>query len=265
MVDPGPATTFENLVEGLAGLGVGPKDLRHVALTHVHLDHAGATGDVVRAFPRATVHIHEDGAPHMVDPTRLVASTRRTFGEAHDRLWGEVRPVPADRIRPWRPGEVGPWKGLRPFSTPGHLGHHVAYLDERDGTLFSGDSMGIVLGDAAPTHPPTPPPAVDLRAWARTLDAIVAVAPERFGATHFGFHGSVPDRIAQLRRKLEALEARVRGAMARGDGDDAARYDREVRDALTPFLGQGEVQRYFDMFTALNDYAGVRFYLERHP
>jgi len=265
VVDPGPATTFGNLVEGLAALGVGRRDLRHVALTHVHLDHAGATGDLVREFPRATVHIHVDGAPHMVDPARLVASTRRTFGEAHDRLWGEVRPVPADRIRAWRPGEAGPWKGLRPVSTPGHISHHVAYLDERDGTLFSGDSMGIVLADAAPSHPPTPPPAVDLRAWSGTLATIAAVAPERFGATHFGLHGSVPDRVEQLRRKLGELEARVRGALARDDADDAVRYDREVRDELAPFLGDGEVQRYFDVFTALNDYAGVRFYLERNP
>ena len=266
LVDPGPATTFQTLVQGLAALGLGPRDLRHVALTHVHLDHAGATGDVVRVFPRATVHIHVDGAPHMSDPTRLVASTRRTFGEDHDRLWGETRPVPADRIRTWRPGEPGPWKGLRPLPTPGHIGHHLAYLDERDGTLFSGDSMGIVLADAAPTHTATPPPSVNLRAWVRTLDDIAAVAPERFGPTHFGFHGSVTARVAQLRERLEALEARVRDAMARGEAEaDVGRYDREIRDELAPYLAEGEVRRYFDVFKVANDYAGVRFYLERNP
>lgn len=265
VVDPGPASTLPNLLGGLARLGVGPRDLRHVALTHVHLDHAGSTGALVAVFPEANVHIHADGAPHMVDPSRLVASTRRTFGEAHDRLWGEVRPVPADRILAWQPGQEGPWAGLRPLSTPGHIGHHVAYLDERDGTLFSGDSMGIVLAETAPTHPPTPAPAIDLRAWERTLEEISAVAPERFGATHFGFHRDVPARVAQLRERLSALEARVRGAMARGDAEDALRYDREVRDELAPFRGREEVERYFDMFTAANDYAGVRFYLERNP
>lgn len=265
-MDPGPATTFARLVEGLSALGVGGRDLRHVALTHVHLDHAGATGHLVRAFPEVTVHIHAGGAPHIADPTRLVASTRRTFGEAHDRLWGEVRPVPADRIRVWSPGEAGPFKGLWAMATPGHIGHHVAYIDERDGTLFSGDSMGIVLADAAPTHPPTPPPAVDLRAWARTLDTIAAIGPERFGATHFGFHGSVEDRAVQLRERLAALEARVRDALARGDVDaDAGRYDREVRDELTPFLAEGQAQQYFDVFAAANDYAGVRFYLASNP
>ena len=104
LVDPGPATTFERLQEGLEEHGVGPRDLRHVLLTHVHLDHAGATGDLVNAFPEATVHVHEDGAPHMVDPTRLVKSTRRTFGDAHDRLWGVTRAVPAHRIQAWRVG-----------------------------------------------------------------------------------------------------------------------------------------------------------------
>lgn len=265
LVDPGPTTTLPTLLDGLSGLGVEADAVRHIALTHVHLDHAGSTGDAVARFPKATVHVHADGAPHMVDPTRLVASTRRTFGEAHDRLWGDVRPVPADRIRAWEPDGPGPWKGLRPLSTPGHISHHLAYLDERDGTLFSGDSMGIILADEAPSHPPTPPPAIDLRAWEGTLEEISAVGPERFGATHFGLHGNVPDRVAQLRGKLAELEARVRRAMAAGDDDDARRYDREVRDALAPYLGRDEVERYFDMFTAATDYAGVRFYLERNP
>lgn len=264
LVDPGPSTSLPRLLEGLGEHGVGAGDLRHVVLTHVHLDHAGATGHLTAAFPRATVLVHADGAPHMVDPTRLVASTRRTFGEAHDRLWGEVLPVPVDRVRAWRPGDPGPWKGLRPLATPGHIGHHLAYLDERNGTLFAGDAMGIVLA-GAPTHPPTPPPAIDLRAWEGTLHGILEVGPERFGATHFGIHGDVPGRVTQLRDGLRALELRVRVAMAGGDEEDAARYDREVRDRLAPFVGREEVERYFDMFTAATDWAGVRFYLERNP
>lgn len=266
VVDPGPSTTLTALLAGLSRLDVGPHDLRHIALTHVHLDHAGATGHLVQVFPGAVVHIHADGAPHMVDPTRLVASTRRTFGEAHDRLWGDVRPVPADRIRPWRPGDQGPWPGLRAVPTPGHIAHHLAYLHEAGGVLFAGDSMGLVLGPKAPTQPTTPPPAVDLRAWERTLDAIAAVAPERVGPTHFGLHGSVPDRVDQLRRKLAGLEARVRAAMARGDAaEDALRYDREVREEMAPYVGKAEVDRYFNLFAAATDYAGVRFYLERNP
>jgi glyoxylase-like metal-dependent hydrolase (beta-lactamase superfamily II) len=265
VVDPGPATTFPRLREELERLGIGPRDLRHVLLTHVHLDHAGSTGHVVEAFPSARVHVHADGAPHMVDPVRLVASTRRTFGDAHDRLWGEVRPVPPDRVRPWEPDSRRPVSAIEPIPTPGHIAHHLAYLDERDGTLFSGDSMGIVLGDDAPTHPPTPPPAIDLRAWERTLDEIAVIGPERFAATHFGLHGDVPGRIRQLGERLVTLEARVRAATAAGDESDADRYEREVRAELSKYLGREAVDGYFDMFTAATDWAGVKFYLDRNP
>ena len=265
VIDPGPTPCLDVLREGLRGLGVGAGDLHHIVLTHVHLDHAGATGHLVRDFPRASVYVHGDGAPHMVDPEKLVASTRRTFGEAHDRLWGQVLPVPADRIQAWRAGDRGPVEGLRALSTPGHISHHLAYLDEEDGMLFSGDCMGIVLGEGAPTHPPTPPPSLDLMAWERTLDDLAAVAPERFGATHFGVHAHVPERIAQLREGLASVERRVRDAVARDDLDDAQRYDREVRERLSPFREPGRVDEYFDMFTAATDWAGVKFYVERNP
>jgi len=194
-----------------------------------------------------------------------VASTRRTFGDAHDRLWGDVLPVPHHRIRAWSPGDAGPVEHWRAIPTPGHIAHHLAYLDERDGTMLSGDAMGIVLADEAPSHPPTPPPSVDLRAWERTLDDIAAVGPERFGATHFGLHGNVPDRVRQMRERLKRVEARVRAAIDSGDGGDADRYDREVRDELAAFLGTDEVERYFDMFSAATDWAGVKFYVERNP
>lgn len=264
IIDPGPTTTLDGLVAQLAGHGVGPKDLRHIALTHIHLDHAGATGHLVEHFPNAIVHVHEDGASHMVDPTRLVASTRRTFGDAHDRLWGEMRPVAADRIQAWHGGAGSVWPGLRPIPTPGHIQHHLAYLDERDGTLFSGDSMGIVLG-GGPTHPATPPPSVDLRAWDGTLAEISAIGPERFGATHFGLHGDVPGRVAQMAGVLAALEGRVRIALEEGDRTDADRFNEETIEALAPFMGEEDVTKYFEMFPAATDWAGVAFYLERNP
>src|SRR5690606_4495640 len=264
IVDPGPATTLDRLVEELAARGIGPADLRHVVLTHVHLDHAGATGHLMGLFPEAVVHVHEDGASHMVDPERLVSSTRRTFGDAHDRLWGEVKPVPAERVRAWRRGEAGPWKRLRPMPTPGHINHHLAYLDERDGTLYSGDCMGIILG-GGPTHPPTPPPAVDLRAWPRTLSEIRGVAPERVAVTHFGIHGDVELRRVELDERLAALEARVRAALEDGDEQDAARFDHEVREELAPHMGREQVDRYFDMFSAATDWEGVAFYVNRNP
>ncbi len=267
IIDPGPTTTLERLAAELESLGIGAGDLRHVLLTHIHLDHAGATGHLLERFPNARVQVHEDGASHLVDPERLVSSTRRTFGELHDRLWGVVKPVPVDRIDAWRPGERGPWPGLRPVSTPGHISHHVAYLDERDGTLFSGDSMGIALA-GGPQHPPTPPPAVKLPDWRRTLDEIGEIGPERFGATHFGFHDDVEARRLQLRERLDALEARVRAAIAIGIDEeeaDAARFEQEVREELAPYMGEERVNRYFDMFPASTDWTGVAFYVKRNP
>jgi len=264
IIDPGPTSTLDCLTAELGRLGVGPGDLRHVLLTHIHLDHAGATGHLLERFPDAVVHVHEDGAPHMIDPERLVASTRRTFGDAHDKLWGDVKPVPAPRIRVWRPGEPGPWRGLRPLSTPGHIQHHIAYLDERDGTLYSGDAMGNPLAGAPPL-PPTPPPAVNLRAWARTLESIAQIAPERFGAAHFGFRSDVEACRMALGRRLDALEARVRRALDEGNESDAADYELEVRRELAPFMGEEGVERYLGLFSAANDWAGVAFYLNRNP
>jgi glyoxylase-like metal-dependent hydrolase (beta-lactamase superfamily II) len=265
LVDPGPSTSLGELNRGLEQHGLTVCDLRHVLLTHVHLDHAGATGDLAAMNPALTVHVHMDGAVHMAQPEKLVASTRRTFGELHDLLWGEVRPVPQDRIRPWVPGERFPLAPMRPISTPGHIAHHVAWLDESDGTLMAGDSLGIILGAGAPTHPATPPPAVDLEAWPHTLDEILAIAPERVGVTHFGLHADAADRVEQMRDRLRELTMRVMAAVERGDEDDAARYNDEVRHHLSQHADADRVERYFDCFGAESDWAGVAFYLKRNP
>ena len=263
MVDPGPSSTLGALEAGLARHGVPVEELRHVLLTHVHLDHAGAAGHLAARAPRATVRLHEEGAPHLADPARLVASTRRTFGDAHDRLWGDVRPVPAHRLRGWRPGEGATVAGLRPLHTPGHIDHHVAWLDESDGTLLAGDALGIVLALEAPTHPPTPPPGVDLEAWHRTLDEVEVVGPERIGVAHAGMHAAA-GRAGELREGLDALEARVRKAVRENAVDsDARAWAREVRERQSAFRPAEEVERYFDVFRAETDYRGVERYVRK--
>jgi glyoxylase-like metal-dependent hydrolase (beta-lactamase superfamily II) len=209
------------------------------------------------------VHMHAEGAPHVADPEKLVASTRRTFGDAHDRLWGEVLPVPADRIRPWEPGRRGPLRHLRALPTPGHIGHHLAYLDETDGTLYSGDSMGIILAPGAPTHPPTPPPAIDIAAWQQTLERIGGVRPALVAPTHFGVHDRVEERRHQLAERLAKLEARVRVALERGLEHDAIDYENEVREEISAHRERALVDRYFDVFPAATDWAGVRRYVEK--
>lgn len=263
LVDPGPSTTLETLRRGLADRGLALGDLDHVLLTHVHLDHAGVTGHLVGEVPGLTVHAHADAAAHLVDPERLVASTRRTFGDDHDRLWGPVKPVPAARIRAWSPGDDGPLPHLEALATPGHIDHHVAYLDRTSGTLFAGDAMGIVLSDAAPTHPPTPPPSLNVEAWFQTLERIRRADPDRIAVAHFGVHGRVRDRVRQLHDRLRDLQARVRDAMDRGDDEDAERYEAEVRELQSRFLPESRARRYFGVFGAATDWRGVKFYLER--
>lgn len=264
IVDPGPSSTVEALEVRIVEQGLRLEDVRHVVLTHVHLDHAGASGHLARRIPHLAVHVHEDGGVHMADPTRLVASTRRTFGDAHDRLWGEVWPVPRDRIRAWRPGERSPFRYLRPFHTPGHIDHHLAWLDERTGTLMAGDAMGIILDPEAPTHPPTPPPSVDLAAWRGTLNGLLPIGPERVGVAHFGLHDDVLARREALMAGLEALEDRVGRAIEEDRVErDAERYEEEVRQRQASARPREEVDRYFDTFRASTDYRGVERYLRK--
>ena len=263
IVDPGPSTSLSGLEDGLAEVGVGFSDVRHILLTHVHLDHAGGTGHLVSRFPHLEVHVHADGAPHMADPERLVASTRRTFGEAHDRLWGDVDPVPVECISAWEPGGRLPVPGVRAFATPGHISHHVSYLAEADGTFVAGDALGVILAPGAPTYPPTPPPSVDVQAWLETLDGLESVDPDAFGVSHFGVHDDFTGRLSELRDRLSALRDRVEAALASGNDSDRDVYEREVREAVSMFRPRDEVDGYFDAFSAAVDWDGMRLYLER--
>ncbi len=267
IVDPGPSTSLDGLEASLAELGVGLPDIRHVLLTHVHLDHAGGTGHLVSRLPHLQVHVHADGAPHMADPERLVASTRRTFGEAHDRLWGDVTPVPAECIRPWEPAGRAPASmpipGVRAFATPGHISHHVSYLAEADGTFVAGDALGVILAPGAPSYPPTPPPSVDVPAWLETLHTLESVDPDTFGVSHFGIHDGFAGRLSEMRERLSALRDRVEAALESGNDSDRDVYELEIREAISVFRPREEVDGYFDAFSAAVDWDGMRLYLER--
>ncbi len=238
-------------------------DLRHVLLTHVHLDHAGVSGHLASENPRVTVHVHEDGAPHMADPERLVSSTRRTFGEAHDRLWGEMLPVPEASLRAWSPGSEPPLAGVLAVPTPGHISHHVSYLIERDGLFLAGDALGIILVPGGPTYPPTPPPSLDVRAWVETLESLAELDPELLGVAHSGLHDGFHERRLEMLEGLIALEARVERALADGDLSDREAFADEVRERIAQHRPAAEVDRYFTTFSPVTDWDGMRFYLER--
>jgi glyoxylase-like metal-dependent hydrolase (beta-lactamase superfamily II) len=176
LFDCGPSTTIDALTAGLAERGLSLTDVRHLLLSHIHLDHAGAAGTLVREHPALQVHVSAIGAPHLVDPSRLEKSARRLYGDTFDSLWGELAPVPQENVHPVGDRVLG----LDCFAAPGHASHHVCYLDP-DGTLYAGDACGVRVVPGRFVMPPTPPPEVDVEAWEETLDEIERRAPEHVG------------------------------------------------------------------------------------
>jgi glyoxylase-like metal-dependent hydrolase (beta-lactamase superfamily II) len=208
LVDPGPAASLDGLLAAL-----GDTEPRALLLTHIHLDHAGAAGSLVRRWPGLEVWVHERGARHVVDPSRLIASATRLYGDDMDRLWGEILPVPEANLRVLTGGErVGDW---RVAYTPGHASHHVSYLHEPTGSAFTGDVAGVRIGDG-PVIPPTPPPDIDLEAWRDSLDVLESWRAERVGVTHFGTFTDVERHLSELREGLDRWGERARHTDADG-------------------------------------------------
>lgn len=201
--DCGPATCIPALKEGLARRGFELQDIRHLLLSHIHLDHAGAAGSLVREHPELRVHVSEIGAPHVVDPSRLEASARRLYGEAFDPLWGELAPVPEENVAVAGDRVVG----LECFPSPGHASHHVCYLHQ-DGTLYAGDAAGVRIEGGRHVLPVSPPPDVDVEGWFRTFEEIERRQPERIAVTHFGVFEDVSLHLALVRAELERWAAR---------------------------------------------------------
>jgi glyoxylase-like metal-dependent hydrolase (beta-lactamase superfamily II) len=199
LVDPGPESCVETLLEALGG-----ERPRAILLTHIHFDHAGASGALVRRWPDLEVHVHARGARHLADPSRLVASAARLYGgeEGLRRLWGEVVPVPQANLRVLEGGETGILDAYRVAYAPGHASHHVAYLHEPTGTALVGDVGGVRIPPCDAVVMPTPPPDIDVAAWERSLDTLASWAPERLGITHWG-------EVADVGPHLESCRARL--------------------------------------------------------
>ena len=216
VVDPGPASTLEKLRGGIGQLGFELRDLVAVLLTHIHLDHAGATGTLARAAPGAMVYVHELGAPHLADPGKLLGSATRLYGARMDELWGEVAPVPGDRIAPLRGGEVlqlGTYR-FEVAYTPGHASHHVCYLETASKTVFVGDTAGIHGPRLPVVLPVTPPPDFDLDAWLGSIETILAWKPREIVLTHYG-PGREPVRhFTELREGLLSWAGYAKASLA---------------------------------------------------
>ena len=201
LLDCGPTTCLDALEAGIAAHSLALTDVRHLLLTHIHLDHAGAAGVLVRKHPGLQVHVSPIGAPHLVDPERLEKSARRLYGDTFDSLWGELAPVPAANVHPLDWAVDGAVLGLESFPTPGHAPHHVCYLDP-DGTLYAGDACGVRVLPGRSVLPPTPPPDTDVEAWETTLDEIGRRDPERLALIHFGVAEDVTRHLDELRLRL---------------------------------------------------------------
>ena len=247
LFDCGPTTTIAALESGLAEHGVTLTDVRHLLLSHIHLDHAGAAGVLVRQHPSLQVHVSEIGAPHLVEPERLERSARQLYGDSFDTLWGELAPVPAQNVH-----VVGERVlGLDCFPTPGH----VCYLGA-DGTLYAGDAAGVRIQPGRSVLPPTPPPELDVEQWERTIEEMVRRAPARLALIHFGVAEDPQRHLAELRLALYDWAEFVLGGAGEEEFVDYVRT--ELRDA-------GERLQDWDAAMPFwQSYRGLERWVEKH-
>lgn len=247
LVDPGPESSLETLI---AELDAEP---RAVLLTHIHLDHAGGTGALVRRWPELPVYVHERGARHLIDPTKLVASAERLYGDDMERLWGEVVPVPERNVTALRGGEEV--LGLSVAYTPGHASHHVSYFDRTSGRAFVGDTACVRIPPGNFVLPPTPPPDIDIELWNASLDTIERWAPESLGLTHFG---AVEDAEAHLALARERLAEQAERALAM----DAEEFESALREDIAG-QSDGDAEAMLQAVPPEQQWLGLRRYWER--
>ncbi|HTZ31092.1 MAG TPA: MBL fold metallo-hydrolase [Methylomirabilota bacterium] len=214
LIDPGPGSTISTLRQHLAQVGLRVSDLNFILLTHIHLDHAGATGALVRENPALQVFVHQRGAPHMTDPAKLLSSAARLYGDEMQRLYGDFLPVPQENLRVLEGGESISLasRRLSVLYTPGHASHHVTFFDSSDGTAFVGDTAGISVNGHPYVLPATPPPDINFELWEQSLNAIEALRPRRLFLTHFSFSDNPERHLASYRERLaqwRELSARI--------------------------------------------------------
>jgi glyoxylase-like metal-dependent hydrolase (beta-lactamase superfamily II) len=247
LVDPGPESSLETVLAAL-----GDEAPRAVLLTHIHLDHAGGTGALVRRFPDLEVYVHERGAPHLIDPSKLLASASRLYGEEMERLWGEIVPVPEGNVKTLSGGETV--LGMRVAYTPGHASHHVCYLHEESGTAFVGDVAAVRIPPSDLVVPPTPPPDIHVETWLESIEVVAGWEPERLALTHFGAVEEPAEHLATVRERLreeaelarelseEEYEHRHRETVERGVGEETA---AELLQAVPPQYQWRGLDRYW--------------------
>jgi len=218
LVDPGPQSSMDTLLAA-----IGDEQPRALLLTHIHLDHAAATGALVRRWPGLEVYVHERGAAHLIDPSKLLASAERLYGDRMEYLWGEIVPVPEANVKPLAGGEDV--LGMRVAYTPGHASHHVCYFHEGSGTAFVGDVAAVRIPGVEEVVPPTPPPDIDIETWLDSIATVESWRPERLALTHFGAIEEPIEHLELVRRRL-----REEAGLARELSEDE--YERRHRERV---------------------------------
>jgi glyoxylase-like metal-dependent hydrolase (beta-lactamase superfamily II) len=245
LIDPGPASCLASLEKGLGERGLTLRDVRRLLLTHIHLDHAGATGAIVERVPHIKVYVHERGAPHMIDPTTLLASAMRLYGDQMDSLWGPFLPVPSANVAALKGGERVDIGGasLTVAYTPGHAKHHVSYFDEHAGTAYVGDTAGVLVGGDFLVAP-TPPPDIDIEAWQQSINTIEAWSPVSLFLTHFGQVSPARAHLARIRQAVADAAETAREMLAAGGSDEALakQYGERIRQKARKALPEHEAR-----------------------
>lgn len=245
LVDPGPTSCLPALEAGLGERGLTLRDVRTLLLTHIHLDHAGAAGTIVERVPGVRVFVHERGAPHMIDPARLIASTTRLWGDQMDSVWGAFVPVPAERVTVLTGGERLDLAGtaITVAYTPGHAKHHVSYLDEHTGMAYVGDTAGVHVGGGY-VIAPTPPPDIDIEAWHQSLGAIEHWQPVSLFLTHFGPITPARAHLDRFQRTVTAAAESARQLLTTGGSEEelTRRFVEQMRKDVRRELPEHEAQ-----------------------
>jgi glyoxylase-like metal-dependent hydrolase (beta-lactamase superfamily II) len=249
LIDPGPSTSLPTLRSSLERNGIRIADVRQILLTHIHLDHAGSTGSLVKENPAIEVFVHERGAPHLADPAKLLSSATRLYGQDMDRLWGEFLSVPRDRLRELTGGETITAGGrtLEVAYTPGHASHHVSYFEPSTRIAFVGDTAGIRRGSGQYIMPASPPPDVDLDLWRQSEDRILRWEPDTLFLTHFGpFNGARQHFHEMMTRLMEWSQTARRLVIDQGLSEEE-REQRFVDEALLDLrriVGVADAEKY---------------------
>src|SRR5579883_829358 len=271
LIDPGPGSTLEALLDGVRAAGFDPQELTHVLVTHVHLDHAGVAGSLAQRVPGARIFVHAQGAPHLLDTSKLVASARRIYGERMDQLWGDIEPVPADRLKTLQGGDILNVAGrrLEVHYTPGHAVHHVIFFDVHSGELFAGDVAGVRLIGNDYVRPPTPPPDIDLEDWSNSIDLVKSLRPDVLYIGHFGAIQDVVPHFGRLREQLYAWGEFVLAAMRQGKDEEQIieMLIEHTKPELLRIAGDPHVVDRYEIATnyAMTVQGYMRYWKKKHP